>query len=1494
MKRLFYKILKIFIIILIFIIVLIGSLYGVLQSAKVQTAATRLIADYFSDELNTLVDVKRVDISFFNTLILEGLYVEDHNKDTLLFTKKLFVKLTDFSIKKNVFVFNHIELYQPYIMVKQCDSMKYNFSFIIDYFSSNDTSISKPIDISSSDIKISDGVFVYKNIKASKSINNMDYNNLYVKNLYLSLNDIVYNDSIIECQISKFSFLEKNGNFSIREFSGIATYNDTSIWLKNSLIRTQSSYIKGNYKLLYNSKKDFEDFVHKVRINAHFDSAKVAVKDLGKFIHGISATASKVYFSGKITGKIDEIKAKNIVVEYGRNTLFDGNIELTGLPDIEHTFMHLSINKAKTTAGDINTLPLKHQLKLSEELNKLGTVSYTGNITGLISDFVTYGKIESNLGIVKSDLSLKFNESFTNAKYTGNIVANKLDIGQLVGEKMVKTVSFDTKLAGEGFNLQDLSVKIDGIIKQIFVNGYNYTNININGLFENKLFEGEIASLDPNMIFKFNGIVDLKSKMPQYDFNIKITNARPYKLNLYKNDSLACFSSHIELSGKGKTFDDLTGNLKIQNMQLTNAGTIYSFAPISISVQNHLDTIKEISLYSGLADVNVYGKINPTYMVYFVEKTLNKYFSTINVKQEKSSQHLAFNFDINVKNIDKITSIFLPELQELSNTKISGKINEDDNELQIEFNSDKIVYDGISFDNTVLLIKSDTVKNMLTTNCMVSLLALSDSLFVEKLDFETQTRNDSVLYKLTWSDESKANSGDILGLFKMQSNNSYYIQFVKSNISIADEKWQMSQTNKIEIDSTDIGFTNFILRNQNQSITIEGNLSEEPDKTVTLKLNHFDISAINKINPDGDFMLSGISNGTVELSNIYNEMRFISKLNILDLEVNNDKIGNAYLKSSWDDENKVVGLNLSLLQHNKPRFNLTGLYYPQRVTENIDFTASLDKFNIKIIEPFLDDALSVVRGKVTGKIKLSGNLEKPVLDGKLKVFRGGFNVDYLNTRYTFTDYVYFSNNKISFDSLMINDILGGIAVVDGDLHHNYFADFNLDLHVLLNEPFYCLNTTAGNNDLFYGKVLSTGTIDITGPTNDITIDVNATTATKENLLTNRTDNTTFNISLSEGSDVDESKFVRFVRPQIQSQKTIVNEYIAYNSGVTVFLNLNVTPDAQVQLVFDETIGDMIKAKGNANLKMEISKTGDMSLSGDYEIEDGDYLFTLQNIINKRFIIEKGGLISWTGDPYNAEIDLQAKYVLSTALSDLVDTTQQEYKSPVYKNRTTVECIMNLSDQLMNPHINFDLALPMLSTDVQSQVKGLISTEEDMNKQIFSLMALGKFIPASQFSGLMANSAYSNAGANTTSELLSNQISNWLSQIHDDFDIGFKYRPGDEISNDQLELALKTQFFNNRLIVNGNVATADNQATSNIVGDVSVEYKLRRDGKVRVKAFNRSNNYHLTTDDETAYTQGVGLFYREEFDSFEELFFRYMQKIGIPPEKIPFIKNKNEN
>ncbi|MBI4645902.1 MAG: translocation/assembly module TamB domain-containing protein, partial [Bacteroidia bacterium] len=879
-----------------------------------------------------------------------------------------------------------------------------------------------------------------------------------------------------------------------------------------------------------------------------------------------------------------------------------------------------------------------------------------------------------------------------------------------------------------------------------------------------------------------------------------------------------------------------------------------------VLISEKADTSRRIVLNSDILNMELKGNYKLIPFIKSAERILYKIFpSLLPDKYAMTSIDTVNNlsFNIQFKNFNDVCKLILPEIKIAPNSLIRGNINTASESFEINGEIGQLAYseniiNDLSFD---IILKN----KLFTTKTLSKRLQIGESMALNNFEFNIEGYNDSLLVDFHWINrDSLVYSGDIAALtnlIKIPGHASPGLRFklIPSEIVFADEAMSLDQS-IIEIDTTTIKIRSFTISKKEQYLNIYGSISNNENDSLYIKFNKVNLSQINYLTAGSGMVFNGTLDGTASLSNIYKTPVFYSSLDITKFNVNNDDLGDVDLISNWDAGNNKINLIFRLKSGRIEPFVMAGSYTPEN--KKLDFGITLDRFNLEIFAPYISNTLSNLKGRLNANLELKGTLDNPELNGRVQVQRGSFIVNYLNTRYNFTNYFNISKSTIQFEDMLIYDEKGHSATANGTIFHNNFKDINFDV-TLKADNFLFLNTTEKENPDYYGTAIASGVINLTGSTNNLIINISAKTE----------GDTQFYIPLSAGEDISESDFISFVNKTYQDKPE--EEKKEELTGMQLNFELEVTPDAEVQIIFDSKVGDIIRAVGYANLKMEINTLGDFNMYGDYIIENGDYLFTLKNVINKRFDIEKGGTIKWNGNPEEANLDLNAVYRLKAPLFDLMaglqlDTAEKEK----YKRRFPVECQLNVTHTITNPEMAFNINVPQADDKVNSIIQGL--PEEEKNKQLLSLLILNRFYTPSYLRG-QGPSETGSAGAVgvTSSELLSNQLSHWLSQISNDFDIGVNYRAGDEITNDELEVALSTQLFNDRVSINGNVGVGGQQQnTSGLVGDFDVNVKLNKSGKLRLKAFTRSNEEMLYEN--SPYTQGIGLFFREDFNSYKDI------------------------
>ena len=563
--------------------------------------------------------------------------------------------------------------------------------------------------------------------------------------------------------------------------------------------------------------------------------------------------------------------------------------------------------------------------------------------------------------------------------------------------------------------------------------------------------------------------------------------------------------------------------------------------------------------------------------------------------------------------------------------------------------------------------------------------------------------------------------------------------------------------------------------------------------------------------------------------------------------------------SAWNSEKKVVEINAGNNLNGKKMIDIAGYYDP--LTQKINLNGKADNLPVDALNPLLKIFASAITGTASGKVNFSREPGKVYLTGALMAENTSMKIDYLQTRFKLNDSIRFDKKGIKFNNVRLSDEKGNPATLTGYVYHTNFKEYSTDLVVNITPPNECLvlNTKPKDNELFYGTAYASGVTTIKSGPSSLSFDISAKTGK----------NTKFYIPLNKSETISDYSFITFVNRDttLQREKAVKNVPPAPETKIGMDLNfdLEITPEAEIQLIFDPQLGDIMKGHGSGKLNINLDKRGIFTISGDYIIEEGDYLFTLGNIINKSFSVENGGKIIFNGDLDKAEIDLKAIYKLKASLYNILQDEN-------FKKSIPVECQINLSGNLFNPIVDLNIDLPMADEVTKTYLKNAITTQEEENRQFLSLLVMNSF-----YSDQAAGSSLSSTGigtsamAVTTTEMVFNQLSNWISKISNDFDLGFVYRPGKDINPQEVQVALQTQFLNDKVVINGNFdVRGQGGAAGNadqLTGDFDIEYKIT--DKIKFKVFNRFNNPY--TGKQAPYTQGFGFFFNQDFDKFSDLF-----------------------
>ena len=1418
--------------------------------------------------------------------------VYDKANDTLIQADMIKATIKKINTKSNLITLKSIELDGFTANIKYFDKNENNYQFLFDSLSGTDTS-KAAWSFRTLAIKISDASVAYANDYTNiPSPGRMNYNYLTLNDLNLDVSDINLNESIKQFRINHLTFNEVSG-FDLSEMQvSVHISNDSALITDLGFITPDSRIMLEKINLYYDSLRQVMVHPEKLLVDASITDLVLSSKDLSYFIKPLDDTMV-ASFQGNINGGLSDFTATDIKAGFGNSTFLKASFKAKGIQNLSNSHLVCNIDTLWTNTADVRHWMniVNDSIRIPKQLYGLDSLRFSGNFQGNFNDFVSRGQLISNEGSFRANLTYK-PDSFGNNQVSGKITIPQYDLGEIFNNGDIGVVSLITEVSGVFNNKEDFNIAAQADIPHFFYNDYTYRNIDINGVFSNRLFDGKITVNDPLAHFNFEGVVDLASQVHNYNFIARSEGIDLEALNLADSTVLSTASFDMDAYFSGNRIDNVNGQINLNNAVLEKGNKRLTVNNIKATSRQQ-DNKSQINITSDFIEGSLSGKFNIVTLSSEIWQVLGQYFPIIEHQYASAPAFEQdtvipndFQFAVNLKNPDPLTSFFLSGYSIDKDAAVKGYFNRNENNLSIELHTGFIKLNQYFIDS--LNYRLFTRENNALSKVYAKNLRIDDDLQFEDIEIRSVGHSDTLETRMAWKNDSRLkNEGEIYFNNYFYSNEEtnniiYAFDIIPSAFFFDDNEWIIEKS-YVTIDSNAIKVPQeFRVFQSDKHFSFRGSITENMKDTAFFDVKNINISKLNALREKGKYKFYGDVSSRIMITHLYHEPVFTAAVAVEDFTLNDEYLGKVEINGSWNNRKQLINLSGNVNHEDTSLLDLHGIYVPEG--KKIDLAINLTGLPTRILDPLLERSFSDFKGDGKGMVYMKGELPDAMVNGSVYFENASFVLDPLQTEYHFTHEINVNNNVIHFNQVDVFDKKGNKAIVNGEISLNDFRNVWIDLNIDA-DNFYVLNTMPDDSPEYYGQAYGTGVVNINGPGKELTIDISANT---EN-------NTVLYIPLNASEEIEENDFLTFVEPTTRKEEIffeiIENDEARERGKAEINMDIEVLDNAQVQLIFDPKIGDVLRARGNGNINLSVSREKELEIYGDYEITEGNYLFTLQNVINKRFNVEQGSRVSFNGDINNSQIDIAANYDLKTQLYDLVaPTIEDEDKIQRYRRRIPVRCHINLGNNLYNPSIAFDITLPNAEEETRVDFRNALNkgvnagevNSDQLTKQFLSLMVINQFLPNPNAYGNATQVAQTGGlgykgAAVTTSELLSNQFSSWLSQISDEFDVGFNYMPGDEITKREIELALSTQVLNDRVTINGNLDMVGNQTQeSNIVGDFDVEYKITESGKLRLKAYHHSNDRLVY--DYSPHTQGVGIFYREDFNSFGELFRMYWNNI----------------
>jgi hypothetical protein len=1457
----------------------------------------QFLADYFSgprkgkDTSSNRIDLKLQDFQFNRVKIWQQ--DEWKGQNMLVSFNKLNFTADTFDLNKNIINIGTISIDKPLFSQYDYTGRKPEdtTSSPSEHVKEDKTALQWNTDgwrVSIKKIEITNGaIAIERETHRAVYSNRFDDSHIVLSKLDGTFKDFIFLQDTLYAK-AEFSVLERSG-FVIRKLTADCRFTPTMLELNKLDLVTNQSHLTNYYSMRYNNfNDDMQDFVHAVTVDARFENSKLNSDDLAFFAPEAAAWKQIFLITANVKGTIDNLSAKKIIIKAGTHNYLDGEISLHGLPDIDETFIDFKSRDFETNYTELARLIPSLKNITNPSLSALGNIKFTGNYTGFIHDFVTYGTLSTDIGSLQTDIQMQFHPD-KKAVYTGKVSTANFQLGKFIANSRIGDIAFDGSIKGKGFNPKDVDIGVDGSIRRVAFNGYNYTNIIAHGNFRKQLFSGTGSINDPNMrIDTLAGSINFSKINPQFNLNADVSRLNLKNLG-FTNDSIS-LTGKFRLDFTGNNIDNFLGSAKLYNAILLDNAQHLSFDSLEIN-SSFAEGKKYLTFQTNELDGTLTGHFKILELPDAFQLFLNRYYPAYINKPKRKIENQDFTFLVKTKNISDYISLINKKIAGLDNSIFTGNINVAENTLNLQAEIPQFNFSNISFNNIHFIGKGTL--DTLTFDGDIDDVVFNDSLHAPGTKIRVVATNDISDLLINTSANKTLNAADLSA--RIQTNkDGFKLLFNPSSFTINEKKWTIEQGGELELNKKMLLANNIKFDQDGQEIY----LSAEPSATGS---TNDVIVGIKKLDI-GDFAplfiktprIAGFMSGNIRINDPFGKpsVEFDTKTEAFRFE--NDSIG--ILTTSGEYFTGPGSVNIHAVSDNKIyNFSADFAYRPKDSANELNGSILLHNSGIHILEKYLGNIFRNISGTADGNLTISGSTSDTKLTGSVRLDSTAMTVIYTQCRYTLDNntLITFNPDEIDFGTVKIRDTLNNAATVSGKIYHSFFDNFFFnELHLKTDEKdngpakFLLLNTTAKDNKQFYGTLIGKAELSLNGFVTDM----------KMNISGEPTDSSHIYLPTGETAETGTLDYIEFTKLGREMKADLSSRV---NSNIKVDIEITANPYAKIDVILDETTGDVIKAQGSGKLNITAGTTDDLAIRGRYDVAEGEYTFNFQTFLKTPFNLQQG-YIEWQGDPYLANLNIDAIY-----RAQQVDLSNIPTSRGLASNaKGDVDIIFKLRGTLKDPRPEFEFQFPFdnpLKSDpiANEYLKTYQADQNELNKQVTSLLLFNTFISGSQ--GLLNGNNTGNFVTRSVGQLLSSTLSsslnNWLQQLLNTnsvnlytnvntSDFSFQKSGTQKEFQNVGNFGVKTAFLKNRLLVNfgGNVDYRLPQGSTNsnsnflFTPDVSFEYLISPDGRLRVIGFNRSDAdpgdiSGLIRRNRT----GIQLSYRKEFDSFTEFFINEKRK-----------------
>ena len=1337
--------------------------------------------------------------------------------------------------------------------------------------------------ISVKNVNLTDNQLKFDDFNSPVQTRGIDYGHMGLASFNLKVTEFFYSPDSISGNMAKASFRDKSG-FILEDLRTNFNYTTTGATLNDLYIKTPGTVIRDYLSVEYPSLESITKTPGLIKIKANFEKSQLSFRDillLAPQMAGIDPFKQNpnaiLNLNGSVTGRVSDLSIPQLSISGFGQTRITASGRITGLPDMEKAVFNINLKEFNTGRNDLGRLLSPGMIPAS--IRVPGFINLSGIFKGGMTDFNTNMLLRSEYGSARATGGMKTGSRKGSERFNGTVQLNNFDVGRLLKQDSVMgRVSASAKVVGSGFDPKTMNARFSAVAKSANLMGYTYKNLNMNGTIVRQNVTVAAKMNDQNIRFDLNAKANIKETYPALNFTLNVDSLNLQELKLYNSDLR--FRGKIVANLPSTNPDRLIGSVEASDLLLVANGKRYQLDSINVDAAINGEE-KDLQLRSEFLSANLTGRYNLTEIGNALTNEINKYFKIGEGQKLPVSSQQDFSFAMNVTHRPLLQEL-VPLLTRLEPVKIAGTFS-DAGGLKMDATAPVIVYSGNTMENLMVNMNSGT--NALNYKLSLDKIGTS-ALQIYKTALSGQVENNRVGINLNVQDQGNKDKYRLAGLFSLMADQ-YQFSFLPEGLMLNYDNWLVAPGNFIEFGSKGIMANNFELSRSGQILAINSN-PRKGNAPLSVNFTNFRIGTLTAIAEQDSLLADGTINGNVLVNNLAASPVFVGDLSVKDFTFRADTVGDIGIKVNNTVANTYAA-NVSITGKGND-IVLDGDYFVRPENKSsFDFDLNVNNLNLASIEGLTMGSLKDASGSIKGSLNITGTPDKPAIRGDLNFDKAAFNIAMLNADYRIEqERISFTAGGINFDTFTLVDSVGNKAVVDGSVFTSNYLDYRFGL-TINTDNFKVLSSTKKDNDLFYGNVLLNSNIRIRGDMNSPEID--------GSLKINKGTNFTIVLPQSDPGVVEREGIVEFVDMDNPKNDSVLTSGLdtlnnTAITGMDVALNIEVDSNALFNIVVDEGNGDFLEIQGAAQIAAGIDPSGNINMTGSFEVVKGAYELSF-NFLKRRFEIKKGSVINWQGSPTDATVDITAVYVANTPPFDLVADQLSEPPAALnrYKQDLPFEVALTMEGELMKPELSFAITLPNRNysvardvvDNVQYRLTQLKSQPSELNKQVFALLLLNRFVAENPFASGAGGGGAESLVRNSVSKILSEQLNKLAGNLIDGVDLNFDlvssedYTTGSMQNRTDLNVGLSKQLLNDRLKVSiGSNFELEgprnaNQASNNIAGNVAIDYQLSKDGRYMLRAY-RKNEYQGVVEGYLIET-GAGFIFTLDYNEFRDLFAR---------------------